>query len=306
MPDFILHHYPGSPFAEKARLMLGFKGASWRSVTVPRWMPKPDLMPLTGGYRRTPVAQVGADVFCDTACIAREVERRFPGPALFPDSIRGAAAVLGAWADRTLFFDVVGVVFGTLGPAVPRELREDRLKFSDGVIDLDRYTADQPHLRAQLRAHLFWLEHAMDDGRAHLFGAQPCYADFCVWGPLWMLHNRVPDLALLSDMPFLRSWVARMEAIGHGTPSVLEPRDALEVARAASPALPELGHPEFPAGFEPGSAVTVAADDYGRDPVRGTLVDANAQRLVLRRADPLVGEVNVHFPRAGFRLTAGH
>jgi len=75
MNELILHHYPQSPFAEKARLMLGLKGLSWHSVLIPPVMPKPDLIALTGGYRRTPVLQVGADIYCDTALIARRLER---------------------------------------------------------------------------------------------------------------------------------------------------------------------------------------------------------------------------------------
>ena len=75
MSELILHHYPQSPFAEKARLMLGFKGLSWRSVHIPPMSPKPDLTALTGGYRKTPVLQVGADIYCDTALIARRLEQ---------------------------------------------------------------------------------------------------------------------------------------------------------------------------------------------------------------------------------------
>lgn len=75
MSELILHHYPTSPFAEKARLLLGFKQLSWRSVMIPPVMPKPDLVALTGGYRKTPVLQVGADVYCDTALIARRLEQ---------------------------------------------------------------------------------------------------------------------------------------------------------------------------------------------------------------------------------------
>ena len=55
----ILHHYPGSPFAEKIRLILGFKGLHWSSVIIPNVMPKPDVIALTGGYRKTPVLQIG-------------------------------------------------------------------------------------------------------------------------------------------------------------------------------------------------------------------------------------------------------
>jgi glutathione S-transferase len=303
MSELILHHYPASPFAEKARLMLGHKGMAWRSVTIPRWMPKPDLMPLTGGYRRTPVMQIGADVYCDTACIARELERRAPGRPLFPAHLRGQAAIVGGWADSVLFFDVVGVVFGTHAAAVPAELREDRRRFSEGTIDLDRYAADQDHLRARLRAHLFRLEHTLDAGRAFLLDDVPCYADFCAWGPVWMVTRRVAELEPLRDMPQLQAWAARMEAIGHGEPRDLSSAEALEVARGAAPADPVVTHPVADPGLGVGSVITVAADDYGRDPVRGRVAALTAQRVVIRRSDPAVGEVNVHFPRSGFRLT---
>jgi glutathione S-transferase len=302
MTDLILHNYPNSPFAEKIRLILGFKGLRWRSVQIPRVMPKPDLMPLTGGYRRTPVMQIGAEIYCDTACIARELDRRFPSPSLFPAGTAGVATMIGAWADRSLFFDAVGVVFGTLGNMVPNDLREDRLKFSAGMIDLDRYQRDQPQLRAQLRAHLFWLEHAFGDGRPFVLGDAVSWADFCLYAPVWMFQGRVPELGTLDDMPGARAWFDRMSAFGHGQREDLEARAALAIAQAATPDAATLGHPELPEGFSIGMAVTVAADDYGRDPVAGTLVALNAQRIVIRRADPAVGEVNVHFPRAGFEL----
>ena len=60
MNTIVLHHYPASPFAEKARLMLGYKGLTWKSVFIPMVMPKPDVMALTGGYRKTPILQVGS------------------------------------------------------------------------------------------------------------------------------------------------------------------------------------------------------------------------------------------------------
>lgn len=184
MSEPILHHYPNSPFAEKVRLMLGFKGVAWRSVTISRVLPKPDLMPLTGGYRKTPVMQFGADIFCDSACIARELERRFPGPALFPGGHGGRLAIMGAWADSRLFLEVVGVVFGTAADSIPADLKEDRYRFSDGMTDLDRFKADQPYLRSQVRSHLFWFEHALDGGRQFLDGSAPTYVDFCFYAPL--------------------------------------------------------------------------------------------------------------------------
>jgi glutathione S-transferase len=72
--DLVLHHYPRSPFAEKVRIAFGLKGLHWHSVIQPRIAPKPELVALTGGYRRIPVLQIGADIYCDTRRILAELE----------------------------------------------------------------------------------------------------------------------------------------------------------------------------------------------------------------------------------------
>ena len=59
MPSpIILHHFVESPFSEKIRIVFGLKNIAWTSVRISRIMPRPDLMPMTGGYRRTPVMQM--------------------------------------------------------------------------------------------------------------------------------------------------------------------------------------------------------------------------------------------------------
>ncbi|MBC8007982.1 MAG: glutathione S-transferase N-terminal domain-containing protein, partial [Prolixibacteraceae bacterium] len=78
MSEIILHHYPESPFAEKIRLILGFKRLTYRSVLVPMMLPKPDVLALTGGYRRAPIMQIGSDIYCDSALIADVLERIHP------------------------------------------------------------------------------------------------------------------------------------------------------------------------------------------------------------------------------------
>jgi glutathione S-transferase len=103
MSDLILHHYPQSPFAEKMRLILGYKKLSWQSVLAPMTMPKPNLIALTGGYRRIPVLQIGADVYCDTALICDVLEHIAPEPTLYPDAQKGLARTVAQWADTTLF-----------------------------------------------------------------------------------------------------------------------------------------------------------------------------------------------------------
>ena len=102
--DIILHHYPLSPFAEKIRAVLGFKQLAWKSVIVPAIAPKPDVVALTGGYRKTPILQIGRDVYCDTALICDVLEHIQPAPALYPLRDKGMARVLAQWADSTLFW----------------------------------------------------------------------------------------------------------------------------------------------------------------------------------------------------------
>jgi glutathione S-transferase len=264
-------------------------------------LPKPDLMPLTGGYRRTPVLQIGADIFCDTAVIARELERRIPAPSLYPPGTRGVATMLAAWADRVLFLDVVGVVFGTHCDSVAADFKADRFAMSEGMIDAERYKADLPHLKEQLASRLWWLEHALD-GKPFLLGDAPSLADFAAFGPIWMLRARVADLKPTAPYAQIEAWCARIEALGLGTSTELTAAEALAVARDAEPAPVKFAHPQFAPGLAAGDTVEVLPDDYARDPVAGTLVGMDSQRVVIRREDAQVGTVHVHFPRVNFRI----
>src|SRR6516162_6547408 len=99
MTDIILHHYDISPYSEKVRTGLGLKGLAWASVELPVIMPKPNLTALTGGYRKTPVLQIGADIYCDSQLIMRELERRYPTPSFYPAG-HGAADALAWWPRR--------------------------------------------------------------------------------------------------------------------------------------------------------------------------------------------------------------
>jgi glutathione S-transferase len=300
MAEIILHHYDRSPFAEKVRLVFGAKGVSWRSVIIPSWMPKPDLMPLTGGYRKTPVMQIGADIFCDTRIILREIERRFPEPRLHG---AGGGAFIAAWADSVLFTDAVGVVFGTYADRFPPDLKADRSKFTSGLFDADRMKAHQPAIRAQLRAHLRRIESAFADGRAYVTGAAPDIADFALYHPLWFLRGNIKEPDLLEGCTATKAWHDRMGRFGHGAFTPLDAKEALTIAHDASPA-PVSAQSVDPSGRRPGEKVVVAANDYGRDPVAGELLSIDADAIILRREDPAAGILNLHFPRVGFDVAA--
>lgn len=303
MTDLILHHYDGSPFSEKIRLIFGWKGLGWRSVIQPNMMPKPQLVPLTGGYRRIPVLQIGADVYCDSQLIARVVERLHPERTVFPGGSEGLCLATGFWADRLLFLAAVPVVFSAIGPAVPREFIEDRTKLTGGRTDFAAMTKLGPAATEQLRAHAAFIELQLSDGRPWLLGAAPSLADFSAYHPIWFLRNIPPVAKTLEDFERLCAWADRTAAIGHGRREECSPDEALRVARSAQPAAPggDVDARE-PQGLRAGQRVRVVPDDYGFEPVEGVLLRADVREIALRREAPEVGEVVVHFPRAGFRI----
>lgn len=315
MPDIILHHYPRSPYAEKVRLALGLKGLNYGSVTVPSWMPKPDLLPLTGGYRRTPVMQVGADIFCDTLLILPQIERMHPAPSLFPGGTMALATTLGWGIEKSIFIPAIGVIVGLTGQTYPRELVEDRAGFFGFSLEHRDMLPQQSLFVNRLNAHLVRLVGMMGDGRPFLLGAQAGAADLCAYHPLWHLRRAggVPEAArtVLELLPPLRAllpWMDRIAAIGHGTPHDFPAAQALAVAKSAEPAvLDEVASDPAAAasfGVAVGEPIRVTADNSGRDPVTGRLVGVSNSSIIIRRTDPMVGEINVHFPRAGFDVAA--
>ena len=158
MADLILHHYPNSPFSEKVRIAFGIKQLAWKSVQIPVIMPKPDLMPLTGGYRKTPVLQVGADIYCDTQLIMLELEKRAPRPPLLPTDRAGEARALAMWVDRNIFWSAVGVVMGAIGDKLPESFHKDRSAFSGRSFDVARLKEAAPVAAEQTYAQLVLAE----------------------------------------------------------------------------------------------------------------------------------------------------
>ncbi|MFJ2364162.1 glutathione S-transferase family protein [Pseudomonas sp. NPDC087697] len=310
MSDLILHHYPTSPFAEKTRLLLGFKGLSWRSVKISPVMPKPDLTALTGGYRKTPVLQIGADIYCDTALIARRLEQEKASPALFPEGQEMITASFAAWADSVVFQHAVSLVFqpesvaarfAKLSPEAIKAFVADRAGLFSGG-SATRLSAEQakhqwPTIMARLEQQL-----EREDGD-YLFG-EPSIADFAMAHPLWFLKGTPVTAPLVDAYPAVSAWLARVLGFGHGAFSEMTAEEALQVSRHSTPAaLPDEQFDE-PNGFKVGQQVVVAAIDYGVDPVAGELLFAGSEELILRREDERGGLVHVHFPRFGFRIEA--
>ncbi len=309
MSDIILHHYPQSPVSEKVRVVLGLKDLDWRSVTIPRLPPKPDLMVLTGGYRLTPVMQIGADVYCDSHSIIRQIERLKPEPTLFPGGAAGMAWGIGRWTDGPLFTSVIALVFGDAGDDMPDDFREDRgpLYFGAGY-DIAQMTRDLPATLAQIRAQLEWMDERLKT-RDFMLGAGAGLPDALCYYLVWFIRGRYSKgPGFLSQFENLVEWEKRVQAIGHGRPADMDAKEALAVAKTATPEMPEKGEPgeDDPSGFKPGDEVTVEPIDIGLpNAVSGRIVRLDAQEIAIARADEQVGDVVVHFPRVGYRVSRG-
>ncbi len=297
----ILHSYDASPFTQKALRMLGLKRLAWRSVTTPMMPPKDDLLALTGGYRGTPVMQIGADVYIDTQLIAAELERRFPTPTLYPGKDAGLCHALVKWSDA-FFRTGLRMTVALTASAWPEPFRDDRKGlFPD--LDFDDASQHTAHDSAQLRAHASFLEQQLSDGRAFLAGAEPSLADIQAFSIPWFARPYMPVVEKLwADFTHMRAWEQRVAALGEGTRTPIEAAQALAEAKSSrSVAVPHADANDAQA-LQVGMLVEVAADDSQRGAVRGEVVIAAANHIAVRRRHEACGEVVVHFPRLGYRV----
>jgi glutathione S-transferase len=309
--ELILHHYPTSPFAEKIRLILGHKKLAWKSVLISPVMPKPDVVALTGGYRKTPVLQVGADIYCDTALICDVLEHMAPQPSLYPTHLKGVCRVFAQWADNTLFWTAMAYNFQPKGAA--QVFGDDPPEFAKAFAD-DRkaMTANMTRLRpadatCAYRSYLRRIAH-MADEHDFLFGIEPCLADFAAYHPLWFTRVRTPAMAdILSATPSVIEWMDRLAAPGQGLPEKFTAADAIEVAKNCDPR-PAGSNLLIDSAFQDdhgiplGSSVTITAESFGPEPTEGELIAATRTHYTLQRTDPRAGTVHVHFPRIGYVL----
>ncbi len=314
MTDIILHEYPQSPFSEKIRSILRYKGVPFQSVTIPVIMPKPDLMPLTGGYRKTPVMQTGADIYCDSAMIARVIDELHPEPALFPRSLEATSGALAHWTDTFFFKVAVSVAFQPKAlagnsvisdPEQAAAFAADRAELTKGSTELGMsFQTAHPYFLQ----HLSRLEKQLEQAGRHastpfLFGDEPVIADFSTYHCLWFIYGNEAIRDTFDPFHHVRDWLDRMASLGDGeTGQPMSGADALEVARNNEPAASGPIETSLLHGIDTSKDVEIMPIDYGFQPVRGRLVTATLEELALVRTDEQVGEVAVHFPRLGFQV----
>ena len=312
MSELIFHHYPNSPFAEKIRLAFGLKNLAWRSCDVSPIMPKPELQALTGGYRRVPVLQIGADVYCDTLLICEVLEALQPAPSLYPQGQTGLARTLAQWADGTLFSTAMAHNFSPKGGMEYARLNPEQ--------DMKAFAMDRGAMRggasrmmpgdatAAYKSYLRRIA-TMLETSPFVLGDQVSVADLAIYHPLWFTR-RLPAVAdVLATNAAILPWMDRVAALGHGKCNSVElsRAESLEIARQATPDMAYSGADSANVfqdehGVPLGTEVTITAESFGLEVTSGTLVAATRTRFTLARTHELTGVVHVHFPRIGFVL----
>lgn len=306
--ELILHHYDFSCYSEKVRLVLGLKGLRWRSVDIPPVLPKPDYLPLTGGYRRAPALQIGADIFCDSKRIIEELERRFPEPSIYPGpdvaAQRTFIAGLEYWTDSVLTRHTINYIscVHAEAPRFTPEFLADRAallgKPEPGLAH--RQAAVNKNL-AQLRPQLSWIDALLSDGRPYVWGETMSLADCVIYHPLWVMDQLASErVALIPERT--RQWMDRIAARGHGQFTPMTAPEAIAIAAAATPE-PPLPSETLEGDPALGETVSITPIDYGRaNPSIGRLVSIDARRMALQHENERTGLVTVHFPRFGYTV----
>jgi glutathione S-transferase len=293
--DAILHHFASSPFSELLRLGLGLKRLVWKSVDVPMIAPKPDLVPLTGGYRKTPVLQIGANIYCGTDIAIEVLEALCPEPTFFPEPLGRLGALVGRLASGPIFDVAATSTMGLFVEQIPKDLLGDRIALFG--FDPVGAKAAGPHLLTQFRAWMALTDDALGDGRAYLGGSQPGYADCAAAMNIWFQDYFGLKDERVAAFPNVAAWLARVEAIGHGISTEISSQDALDIAQRADPVVVE--QVDADTGFAIDQPVIVRTEDPGATDIFGTLIRLTNRDVAILRNDPRIGSVAVHFPRLG-------
>ena len=296
----ILHEYAASPFSELVRAAFGLKSMAWQSVIIPNIMPKPDLVELTGGYARTTVVQIGADIYCDTAAILVAIDRAHPDPGLYPAPLSALHKIMANWAGGPQFMAHVGAALGAMPEgALPRGFIDDRKgRFGLDMTSLARAT---PHLTTQALTAAHWLNASLGDGRAFIGGDAPGHADLAFYSNIWFVRGNPFAKVTTAEIFALPAWYDRVVALGHGVRETITAGDAIGIAAAATPA-PVIGGIDAP--FVRDQMVAIKTDGSGDAPVVGRLAQCDATGIVIFRSGDQSGDVAVHFPRMGQMVLA--
>ena len=303
----IFHHYPQSPIAEKIRMTFGIMGLEWHSVQIPRIPPKPLLMPLTGGYRRTPVLQVGADIFCDSQSIAFQLGKLKSEKVAYLSSNRALELILGSFGENTLFKLTVRIVLTTSMGVAPEDFIKDRgsLYFEPGWT-VEEMQNSLPSVLLQLQSAFELINHHLTSHGPFMNGKNPSYADAVIQHCVWFLCGRWDGgESFISPFKALIKHRELITQIGHGSFIDCAPEEALKIAKHHISTAPSGINCAYTGKLKIGERVRIRPNGKTSDPdVNGVLRYLDQNIIIIDYVHEDVGMVSIHFPVLGYQLSA--
>ena len=304
MSEPILHHYWQSPFAHKIRLVLGLTDFSWRSVEIPRIPPKPLLIPLTAGYRRTPVLQCGADVFCDTQNIVKAIGDLTDDHRLIPESERGKILTFTDWIDGTVFNLAARVILTSAMGTAPPEFIQDRagLYFGSNWTP-NGLKGELPGVILQLSAHLKSIDQGLS-GSGGFMTEVLSYADISIAYIAWFIRGRWEHGPIfLKQFPNIERIEQEINEQTTECYDNLTAEAALAIAHDSISRSPNGVQSQIGCFMHEGMRVSIKPQADTSDPsVVGQLRYLDDIRVSIDHNAPEVGDVVVHLPIAGYQI----
>ena len=301
MTDLILHQYALSPYSKKVISIFAFKNLAWQAVEQPVIAPKPDLTPLTGGYRKIPVLQIGAHIYCDTKLMIREIEKRYPDAPLTPPALLGAAELLADWADYRLFSHAAAPSIFEIGELVPKDFLADRAAMQRPEVLAAALPVD--HVKAQFVLDLQMINRQLE-ATPFMLGERFTLADAATFHVLNFACSAPSLAAEVNKHPAIAKWLKGILDMGEGQRSDMQPADALAVARDAAPDYTPPADAIEDEALPVGKMIAIKPNDYGQEETVGEIVWVTAEALAVKRIDEQVGDVLVHYPRLGYLFEA--
>ena len=303
----IFHHYPQSPIAEKIRITFGIMGMEWQSVQIPRIPPKPLLMPLTGGYRRTPVLQLGADIFCDSQTIAWQLGLQNSNAPAYQLSNKSLELILGSFGEAILFNLSVRVVLTTSMGKAPEEFIKDRgsLYFEPGWT-VEEMKNSLPSILLQLQAAFDLINHHLLENGPFINGDIPSYSDAVVQHCVWFLCGRWEGgIDFIKPFDAVCKQREAIASLGHGISHDISAEQALETATKNIPNAPMGINCKFTGGLRRGQRVKIRPNGRTSDPdVIGALRYLDETVIIIDYEHEETGQVAIHFPVLGYQISA--
>lgn len=300
----ILHHYALSPFSEKIRAMLGYCELSWQSAISPAMPPRPIVDPLAGGYRKIPVGQIGADIFCDTRIISSEIAELSNKPQLAMENCSSEIVEFVQHVDGQLFMAVVAnstprkailLMLTNFTPWSAYRFVKDRAEMgSRSKLKPIR----KKDAKALIKSHLVGMESRLKLSE-FIFGDEPTIADFSAYHLLWFREKTSSD-KFRKKYPAVCQWIRNIQSFGHGQTQKISKSKVFAEARSADPR-------KIPHAMQShdwvGKTVEIAPNDYGLTPVTGVVVGADKLRTIIARESDEFGTLHVHFPQSGYDVS---